>query len=136
MNCALAASVRKRGVLSRGSWDARIDDRMIVDPTDLLSDRMHGMAPFTGTDLDALLRGFGVETVVLSGISTNIALPGAATEAVALGYNVVLAEDCTAGGTPESHEAQLRLHLPLLATISDSRAIAESLTAMRQAAAV
>jgi hypothetical protein len=43
------------------------------------------MAAFTGTDLDALLRGFGVETIVLSGISTNIAPPGAATEAVAPG---------------------------------------------------
>jgi len=113
-----------------------ISERQNAMTNSAAADRMHGMAAFTGTDLDALLRGFGVETIVLSGISTNIAPPGAATEAVALGYNVVLAEDCTAGGTPESHEAQLGLHLPLLATISDSRAIAESLTAMRQAAAV
>jgi len=136
VNCSLAAAVKRRGVLIKGSWEAAIDDRLPVHATDLLSDRMHGMAPFTGSDLDALLRGFGVETVVLSGISTNIALPGAATEAVALGYNVVLAEDCTAGGTEESHEAQIRLHLPLLATISNSGAIADSLRASQRAALV
>ena len=65
-----------------------------------MSHRAHGMAPFTGTTLDATLRGYGIDTVVLSGVSTNIALFGAAIEAVGLGYSVVLAEDCTAGRHP------------------------------------
>ena len=85
------------------------------------------MAPFTGTTLDATLRGYGIDTVVLSGVSTNIALPGAATEAVALGYSVVLAEDCTAGATPETHQMQVTMHLPLLATITDAESVIASL---------
>ena len=60
---------------------------------------------------------------MLSGVSTNIALPGAATEAVALGYNVVLAEDCAAGATPETHQMQITLHLPLLATVTDAASV-------------
>jgi nicotinamidase-related amidase len=129
VNCALAAAVARSGVLVRGSWEARIDDRLHVAETDLISDRMHGMSPFTGTELDAMLRALRVETVVLAGISTNIALPGAATEAVGLGYNVVLAEDCTAGGTPESHQAQVTLHLPLLAAVTDSASVVAHLRA-------
>jgi nicotinamidase-related amidase len=64
-----------------------------------------------------------VETVVLAGISSNIALPGSATEAVGLGYTVVLAEDCTAGGTAETHRVQVSMHLPFLATVTDSESI-------------
>ena len=65
--------------------------------------------------------------MVLTGVSTNIALPGAATEAVALGYNVVLAEDCTAGATPETHQMQITQHLPLLATITDAESVIAAL---------
>ena len=49
------------------------------------------------------------------------------TEAVALGYNVVLAEDCAAGVTPETHQMQVSMHLPLLATITDAESIIASL---------
>lgn len=101
----------------------------MVEPSDVVSNRAHGMAPFTGTTLDATLRGYGVDTVVLSGVSTNIALPGAATEAVALGYSVVLAEDCTAGATPETHQMQITMHLPMLATITDAESVMASLRA-------
>ena len=111
--------------------DAAIHDDLVVEPSDIVSHRSHGMAPFTGTTLDATLRGYGIDTVVLSGVSTNIALPGAATEAVALGYNVVLAEDCTAGATPETHQMQITMHLPLLATITDAESVIASLQASR-----
>lgn len=129
VNCALAAGIRRNGQLVSGTEPAAIHDDIVVDPTDIISHRTHGMAPFTGTSLDATLRGLGVDTIVLCGVSTNIALPGAATEAVAYGYNVVLAEDCTAGATAETHEMQVRMHLPRLATVTDSASILAALRA-------
>lgn len=128
VNCALAAGIRRKGHLVVGTANAAIHDDLVVEPSDIVSGRAHGMAPFTGTTLDATLRGYGIDTVVLSGVSTNIALPGAATEAVALGYNVVLAEDCSAGATPETHQMQISMHLPLLATVTDASSIAACLT--------
>lgn len=128
VNCALAAGIRRKGHLVAGTANAAVHDDLVVGPSDIVSSRAHGMAPFTGTTLDATLRGYGIDTVVLSGVSTNIALPGAATEAVALGYNVVLAEDCSAGATPETHQMQITMHLPLLATVTDAASIAASLT--------
>jgi len=53
--------------------------------------------------------------------------PLGATEAVALGYSVVLAEDCTAGATPETHQMQITEHLPLLATITTAGSVIASL---------
>jgi nicotinamidase-related amidase len=129
VNCALAARIQRKGKLVAGTANAAIHDDLVVEPFDIVSHRAHGMAPFTGTALDATLRGFGIDTVVLSGVSTNIALPGAATEAVALGYNVVLAEDCAAGATPETHQMQISMHLPLLATITDAESVMASLRA-------
>ena len=127
VNCVLAAGIRRKGHLVVGTITAAIHDDLTVEPSDLVCHRSHGMAPFTGTDLDATLRGHGIDTVVLSGVSTNIALPGAATEAVALGYDVVLAEDCTAGATPETHQMQVTWHLPLLAAVTDADSVIASL---------
>jgi nicotinamidase-related amidase len=129
VNCALAARIQRKGKLVEGTANAAIHDGLVVEPSDIVSHRSHGMAPFTGTTLDATLRGYGIETIVLTGVSTNIALPGAATEAVALGYNVVLAEDCTAGASPETHQMQISMHLPLLATITDAGSVMASLQA-------
>ena len=127
VNCALAAGIRRKGHLVTGTANAAVHDDLVVEASDIISHRSHGMAPFTGTTLDATLRGYGIDTVVLSGVSTNIALPGAATEAVGLGYSVVLAEDCSAGATPETHQMQITAHLPLLATITDADSVIASL---------
>ena len=129
VNCALAARIKRTGKLVVGTPGGAIHDDLVVGPSDIVSHRAHGMAPFTGTTLDATLRGYGIDTVVLSGVSTNIALPGAATEAVGLGYSVVLAEDCTAGATPETHQLQVSQHLPLLATITTAASVIASLRA-------
>jgi nicotinamidase-related amidase len=120
VNCLLAAQLIKNGSLIIGSDAARLNDDLVVEPTDIVSNRVSGMAVFTGTEVDAILRGFDVDTVVLAGVSTNIALPSSACEAVGLGYNVVLAEDCTAGGTAETHHMQVTMHLPFLATVASS----------------
>jgi nicotinamidase-related amidase len=129
VNCALAATIRRKGHLVAGTDNAAVHDDLVVEPSDIVNQRAHGMAPFTGTTLDATLRGYGIDTVVLSGVSTNIALPGAATEAVGLGYNVVLVEDCAAGATPETHQMQITMHLRLLATITGAEPVIASLRA-------
>jgi nicotinamidase-related amidase len=133
VNCALAAMIRRKGHLVAGTDNAAVHDDLVVGPSDIVNQRAHGMAPFTGTTLDATLRGYDIDTVVLSGVSTNIALPGAATEAVGLGYNVVLAEDCTAGATPETHQMQVTMHLRLLSAITDAESVMASLWAAQSA---
>ncbi len=127
VNCALAARIRRKGKLVAGTSYAAIHDDLLVAPTDVVSARFNGMAPFTGSTLDSTLRGYGIDTVVLTGVSTNIALPGAATEAIGLSYNVVLAEDCTAGATPETHQAQITNHLALLAAVRSAEEISAAM---------
>ncbi len=64
---------------------------------DLVSIRRHGMTPFTGTDLDALLRSLGVTAVVACGVSLNVGVLGLCLGAVDLGYRVVVPTDAVVG---------------------------------------
>ncbi len=67
------------------------------DPADLDTVRTHGMSPFHGTNLDMGLRSLGIETVVATGVSLNVGIPGVVIEALNHGYHVVLVTDCVAG---------------------------------------
>ena len=133
-NCLLSSMVLKSGELVQGHPKSAIAPELTPHADDIVSQRCHGMTAFHGTELESILRALGVETVILAGVSTNIALPGMSTEAVNRGFNVVLAEDCTAGGTAESHAFQIKNHLPFLATLSDSPSISQMIRAQHQRA--
>lgn len=127
VNCVLAARIRKIGKLIEATDFADIHNDILVAENDIISARHHGMAAFTGTDLDATLRSLNVRTVVFCGVSTNVALMGGSIEAVGLGYTSVIPEDCTAGGTADTHRVQIEMHLPLVATISSSSEVRAAL---------
>lgn len=127
INCLMSAQLVKNGQMTLGSKAAALNDDLVVEPTDIVTNRMSGMAVFTGTELNSILNGFDVETVVFAGVSTNIALPSSICEAIGLGYNCVLAEDCSAGGSAETHQMQVTMHIPFLATVASSAEIARAL---------
>ena len=62
---------------------------------------------FFETDLDRMLREFGITTVVLAGITTAWCIRSTATDAYQLGYDVRVVADCVAGFTSESHLVSL-----------------------------
>jgi len=62
---------------------------------------------FYGTDLDRLLKGYGVSTIFLTGILTNICIFITAIEAQMRGYNVVVFEDSVAALTQEENNRAL-----------------------------
>ncbi|HLN16709.1 MAG TPA: isochorismatase family protein [Acidimicrobiales bacterium] len=94
-------------------------------PGDLRAVRHHGVSPFTGTDLDVMLRTRGTRTVVACGVSLNIGIPGMVIEAVGLGYRAVVATDAVVGVPPEFGRAVLAHSLPFVATLLTVEQIAE-----------
>lgn len=126
-NCLLLGSLRKKGVVHEGRPEAEIHPLLSPQPGDFVISRQHGLSAFHGTELEPVLRASGVQTVILVGVSTNIAIPGTSLEAVNRGYTVVIPEDCTAGAWSEAHEFQVRHTLPLLATVTTSEAVREAL---------
>jgi nicotinamidase-related amidase len=91
--------------------------------SDLTSIRLHGLSPIAGQDVDGLLRNLGCRTLVIVGVSTNVAIPNAVFDAVNLGYQVVLPVDAVAGVPVEYTEMIVRNSLSLVATTTTTDAV-------------
>ena len=67
------------------------------EPEDLVLNRLHGLNPMAGTDLDPILRNLGVTTIVGVGVSLNVGMTNLAFDGVNRGYQVVIPRDAVAG---------------------------------------
>jgi nicotinamidase-related amidase len=90
------------------------------DDSDLTSTRLHGLSPIFGQDVDGLLRNLGCRTLVIVGVSTNVAIPNAVFDAVNLGYQVVLPVDAVAGVPVGYSDTIIRNSLSLVATTTST----------------
>ena len=89
-----------------------------VAPVDIVLTRSHGLDPMAGTDLDPVLRNLGVSTVVVTGVSVNVAVTNLVMDAVNRGYQVVLPRDAVAGVPADYADAIIDNTLSLLATVT------------------
>lgn len=87
----------------RGTTAVRIAAPIEVADEDLVVRRLHGLSPIAGTDVDALLRNLGCRTLVVTGVSANVAVPNAVFDAVNLGYTAVVPSDAIAGVAGRLH---------------------------------
>lgn len=127
VNCQLVAAVlRNPEHLLAGSAAVEIIAELGPEPSDLVSARLHGVSPFTGTSLDTWLRNLGVRTVVATGVSVNLGVLGLAIEAVNLGYGVVVPRDAVAGLPQEYADAVLDNTFPLISTVTTVDSLIEA----------
>ncbi|MFB7918759.1 cysteine hydrolase [Streptomyces sp. NPDC056061] len=106
-----------------GTAAVRIAEPVEVSDDDLVVRRLHGLSPIAGTDVDALLRNLGCRTLVVTGVSANVAVPNAVFDAVNLGYTVVVPSDAVAGVPAEYTPAVIRHTLALVATVTTTEAV-------------
>ncbi|MHB8463973.1 MAG: cysteine hydrolase family protein [Acidimicrobiales bacterium] len=85
--------------------------------------REQGLTGFYATALDAYLRNTDVSTVILTGVSLNIAVLGTAIEAMNRGFTVIVPEDCVASDPPEYAEAAMRYTMRNVAFVVPSQTI-------------
>lgn len=121
----------KTGFMKTGSADVDPVVQLLPQTEDHLLSRRYSINGFNGTDLDATLRNLGVQTVVLVGVSTNVAINTMAVTAADLGYQVLVPEDCIAGASAETHAFVLLHLLPLYATVTTQAAVASALPGLR-----
>jgi len=123
VNCRIFAAGAKRraergyGPVDIGQPGVALVDELDVQPSDIKVPRMHGMTPFTGTELDAVVRNLGARTCVIMGVSLNLGILGAALSALDHGYQVVIVRDAVVGIPREYGEAVLENSLANIATI-------------------
>ncbi|MGW0532235.1 cysteine hydrolase [Streptomyces sp. NPDC003032] len=103
-----------------GTTAVRVAPPIDVADEDLVVRRLHGLSPLAGTDVDALLRNIGCRTLLVTGVSANVAIPNAVFDAVNLGYTAVVPADAIAGIPSEYTPAMVRNTLALVATITST----------------
>jgi nicotinamidase-related amidase len=88
------------------SWaPGRIETQVLPEllgPTDMVLPRHHGLFPTLDTELLPVLKGLGVRTVVLTGVSLNLALPTTAGHTTQAGFRLIVPRDAV-GGTPTDY---------------------------------
>lgn len=121
-NARLFAMARKAGAENVPGTSSVRPVKGLDGPGDVILPRYHGLSPMTGGPLDSLLRNAGVTTVVLAGVSLNVAIPNLAFDAVNRSYHVVVVSDAVAG-TPVEYGNEVLRHtlrlISILATTDD-----------------
>jgi nicotinamidase-related amidase len=128
-NSLISALSRKKGGMKKGSPEADYAVGLRPEAGDFVVERTSGLIAFAGTSLESTLRRIGVNTVVLTGVSTNVAIPGNTMAAVEANFNVIVPEDCIAGSDAATHQVIVEQQLRMLATIVDSAALLAELEA-------
>jgi ureidoacrylate peracid hydrolase len=90
----LVPPVKEEGFLNQGTRTAALHDDLVVEP-----------GAFHGTDLELILRSRGIDTIVISGISTPVCCDTTAREANARDFRVLFLSDATATNAGDSEEA-------------------------------
>ena len=105
-NAPLFQGVREANALVRGSWGAAPVDGLEPQAGDHVVEKMR-MNGFYDTRLDILLRGLGVETLLITGAWTNMSIEHTARHGADAGYEVMIVSDGTSTTGDEWQHAAL-----------------------------
>ena len=83
------------GLLNEDAASAAFHDDLQIEPRDVLLDKPR-FGAFYGTDLELILRSKGIDTLIITGISTPVCCDTTAREAHARDFDVLFVRDATA----------------------------------------
>ncbi len=113
------------GPMSPGGPGTELMDGIEAAESDLVSTRIGGLSPVNGTDVPTLLRNLGAKTVVIAGVSTNVAIPNATLDCVNFGFNVVIPRDAITGYPVDYTDVIIKNTLSLVAKITTTDELVE-----------
>ncbi|ABB16042.1 MULTISPECIES: cysteine hydrolase family protein [Carboxydothermus] len=93
----------------KGTWGSDFIPELRPDEEKgdyIVQKRRH--SAFAYTDLDLYLREEKIDTVVVTGVWTNVCVRSTASDALYHAYNVIAISDCCASANEEMHQAGLR----------------------------
>ena len=106
----VGAAIGSRGplgrLLVRGEPGHEIIDELLPLPSEVVIDKP-GFGAFYATDLELVLRAWGVTTLTLAGVTTDVCVHSTLREAVDRGFECQTAGDACAAADAAIHEAML-----------------------------
>jgi ureidoacrylate peracid hydrolase len=105
-----------------GSWGVQLVDEL--PRTDYFIEKPRASA-FFGTPLEVLLRGLGVETLIVVGCFTNQCVESTVRDAWARDFHIVIVTDAVAAFDDRLHQAALESMRPLAAQLVSSEVVTQ-----------
>jgi len=93
----------------QGTEGAEVIEDLKTESQDTILRKRHFSA-FFGTDLDKRLRKQGIDTIVVTGMTTEVCVLSTAMDGLCYSFYVILLEDCTASRSKERRRACLNLY--------------------------
>lgn len=124
-NARLFAAAARAGAANAPSTSSVQPIAAVYAPGDLVLPRYHGLSPMADGQLDALLRNSGVTSLMVAGVSLNVAIPNLVFDAVNRSYQVVVATDAVAGVPAEYGRQVLEHCLSMIATLAHTDAVVD-----------
>jgi biuret amidohydrolase len=119
-------------ILVRGERGHDLIDELRPAPGEPLVDKP-GKGAFYATDLDAILKTLGVESLLVAGVTTEVCVSTTVREANDRGYECLVLEDCVASYFPELHAAALSMIKAqggIFGWVASSKALLDALTSV------
>lgn len=95
-------------ILVRGQKGHEIIDELTPLEDEIVVDK-HGHSAFYATDLEIILRNWGVKYLIVTGVTTDVCVHSTVREASDRGYECLVLRDCVASYNPKFHEVGLEM---------------------------
>jgi ureidoacrylate peracid hydrolase len=107
-NTIVANDLRERTIESLVPAKQSVWAGLVTDASDrtVLKNRYSALIPGS-SPLERVLRGLGIDTILIAGTKTNVCCESTARDAMMLDFKVVLVEDCCAALSDEEHRSTL-----------------------------
>jgi nicotinamidase-related amidase len=115
-------------VVAGGTWEAQVIDELKPQPQDYLVPKFRWSA-FYQTYLELALRNRNVNTLVVSGGSTDVGVASTAYAARDLDYNLVIVSDACTSPEQDNHAQFMRRIFPRMARVRTTEQVVQMLTA-------
>jgi gluconolactonase len=126
LNAGLFQGVKDTGGLVRGSWGAAPAEGLEPQDGDFVVEKMR-MNAWEGTRLESLLKGFGRDSVIVTGAWTNMSVEHTARTGADKGYFMFVPEDGCSTMNADWHNASINYALQNVSTVTSCAAVTEAL---------
>lgn len=106
LNSPLFGKSKEDNALQLGEWGTKFHEEMDVQESDTVIVK-HRVSALYATPLESILRANQIDTVIVSGVSTNMAIETVTRELHDRDYKVIVLGDACGAATLEAHEAAL-----------------------------